>query len=52
MPLAGGLADLWGIQQVLLVIALIVLSVAGLSSYYVYKTRAEVKSEMPPAAEV
>lgn len=40
MPAAGGLADLWGIQQVLLTIAAIVLGMAGLSAYMVRRERA------------
>jgi MFS family permease len=42
MPLAGGLADLWGIQQVLLVIAGLVIGMAVLSVYLVRKARSEI----------
>lgn len=41
MPAAGGLADLWGIQQVLLTIAAIILGTAGLSVLMVRRERAK-----------
>ena len=41
MPLAGGLADLWGLQQVLLAIAGAILFMAALSIYRVRRARAE-----------
>lgn len=41
MPATGGLADLWGIQQVLLTIATIVLAMAGVSGYIVRRERAK-----------
>jgi MFS family permease len=41
MPLAGGLADLWGLQQVLLAIAGAILFMAALSIYRVRRVRAE-----------
>ena len=51
MPVAGGLADLWGIQQVLLMIAGIVIVAAGVSIYVVRKARREAVVATPSPAE-
>ena len=51
MPLAGGLADLWGIEQVLLVIGGIVLLTAAVSVYLVRKAWRQAKSAPLPRAE-
>ncbi len=51
MPLAGGLADIWGLQQVLLVIAGAIIAMAALSVYRVRRVRTETLHEFQGAME-
>jgi MFS family permease len=51
MPATGGLADIWGIQQVLITIAVIVLVMAGLSVYMVRTERAKAVAAASPKVE-
>jgi MFS family permease len=51
MPLAGGLADLWGIHQVLLMIAGIIIVTAGVSVYLVRRARRDAKAAPPSVVE-